>query len=241
MTVFVALILAVAADAPSWPQFRGPGGTGIAAPTENPPVEFGIGKRMLWKTEIPSGHSSPAVWGNRIFLSTFDKATEKLEILALDRGTGTILWRRPIPAKEIEAVHEISSPATATPAVDSETVYAYFGSYGMIAFDHEGHERWTLPLPLVKVQYGSGTSPILAGDFIILSRDEGEVPHLLAVNRKTGTVAWKVPQYVDFPGRPFNSSTPVVWRSAIVIHHRSEIVGFDVATGARNWFIKITT
>jgi outer membrane protein assembly factor BamB len=241
MTAFIALLLAIAADMPSWPQFRGPGGTGIAAPTENPPVEFGPGRRMLWKTAIPSGHSSPAVWGNRIFLSTFDKGAQKLEILALDRGTGNILWRRPIAAKEIEAVHEISSPATATPAVDTESVYAYFGSYGMIAFDHDGNQKWTLPLPLVKVQYGSGTSPILAGDFVILSRDEGEEPYLLAVNRKTGKVAWKEPQYVEFPGRPFNSSTPALWKNEIVIHHRSEIVGFDLATGARKWWIKIST
>src|SRR5882724_6344716 len=113
-----------AAD-PSWPQFRGPGGRGVAADSDHPPLEFGLTKNLLWKTPVPSGHSSPSIWGARIFLSAFDKGTKKLEVLSLDRATGKILWRRTIPAEEIENVHEISSPATATPAVDGERVYAY--------------------------------------------------------------------------------------------------------------------
>jgi outer membrane protein assembly factor BamB len=236
-----ALLLAIAADVPSWPQFRGPSGTGIAAPSDNPPVEFGPTKHMLWKTAIPSGHSSPVVWGNRIFLSAFDKDTHTLEVLALDRATGKVTWTQTVPAKEIEAVHEISSPATATPAIDRDHVYAYFGSYGLIAFDHDGNQKWSLPLPLVKVPYGSGTSPILAGDFVILNRDEGENPYLLAVNRETGKVAWKVTQYVELQGRPFNSSTPVLWKDEVVLHHRNEVAAFDLATGARKWWVKINT
>jgi outer membrane protein assembly factor BamB len=239
MTAFLLLLLA--ADVPSWPQFRGPGGSGIAAPAENPPVEFGPGKRMLWKVSIPSGHSSPVVWENRIFLSAFDKDAKKLLIVALDRGTGKFSWRREIPAKDIEEVHEISSPATATPAVDGEHVYAYFGSYGLIAFDYDGNQKWSLPLPLVKVPYGSGTSPILAGDFVILSRDEGEEPYLLAVERRTGKIVWKQTQYQELQGRPFNSSTPALWKNEVVLHHRNEIVGFDLATGARKWWVKIGT
>src|ERR1700676_2295287 len=105
---------------PTWPQFRGPGGSGIAAPAENPPIEFGAGKGMLWKTPIHSGHSSPAIWGDRIFLTAFDKDAKSLELLSLDRKSGKILWRRVIPTEQIETVHEVSSPATATPAVDGE-------------------------------------------------------------------------------------------------------------------------
>jgi outer membrane protein assembly factor BamB len=241
--IALTLLLAasIAADVPSWPQFRGPQGTGIAAPGVKPPIEFGPGKRMLWKTEIPAGHSSPVAWGNRIFLSTFDTQAKKLEILALDRSSGKILWRRAIPAKEIEEVHEISSPASATPAVDRDRVYAYFGSYGLIAFDHDGKELWELPLPLVKLPYGSGTSPILAGDLLVLDRDEGDEPYLLAVNRQTGKVVWKQPQYAELQGRPFNSSTPALWKDEIVLHHRNEIVGFDLATGARKWWVKTNT
>jgi hypothetical protein len=131
-----AFVFALAAAV--WPQFRGPGGSGVAADADKPPVEFGPGKKMLWKAPLPSGHGSPSIWGNRIFLISFDKDTQKLETLALDRSSGKVLWRRAAPAEAIEKVHEISSPATSTPAVDGERVYVYFGSCGLYAYDFEG-------------------------------------------------------------------------------------------------------
>jgi outer membrane protein assembly factor BamB len=241
--MFIAplLMIAIAADVPSWPQFRGPSGTGLAAPSGDPPVEFGPGKRMLWKIAVPSGHSSPAVWGDRIFLSSFEKDSKKLELICVDRTKGAILWRRAIPAPAIEEVHEISSPATATPAVDAEHVYVYFGSSGLYAFDHQGNQKWALPLPLVKVPYGSGTSPILAANLIILSRDEGEEPSLLGIDRQTGKIVWRQKQYMEVQGRPFNSSTPALWKDEVVLHHRNEVAGFDVATGVRKWWVKVNT
>src|ERR1700719_609397 len=80
-------LIAIAADKkiPAWPQYRGPGGSGVAADGDDPPIEFGPAKHVLWKTAVPAGHSSPSIWGNRIFLTTFDKQTEKLEVMALDR------------------------------------------------------------------------------------------------------------------------------------------------------------
>src|SRR5579872_7449296 len=186
---FLFALTAVAADQtiPSWPQFRGPGGSGIAADSDNPPLQFGPAKHLLWKTALPSGHSSPAIWANRIFLTSFDKDTGKLEVLAIDRGNGAILWRRTAPATGLESVHEISSPATATVALDAERVYAYFGSYGLMCFDHSGHEQWTVPLGVAHVlPYGSGASPILACELVILNRDELPEPYLLAVDRRSG-------------------------------------------------------
>jgi outer membrane protein assembly factor BamB len=117
-----ALIISIAADKkiPAWPQYRGPGGSGIAADTDNPPTEFGPTKHLLWKTTVPSGHSSPSIWADRLFLTTFDKPTKMLEVMALSRGNGKLIWRR------------------ATPATDGERVYAYFGSYGLICFDRDG-------------------------------------------------------------------------------------------------------
>jgi outer membrane protein assembly factor BamB len=225
----------------AWPQFRGPDGRGVAGDGANPPAEFGPSKLVLWKTAVPSGHSSPVLWDNRVYLSAFNRESKTLEVLGIDARSGKIAWRRPIPAQEIEATHEISGPATATPAVDEKRVYAYFGSYGLIAFDHDGNQQWAVPLPLVKVPYGSGTSPILAGDLLILSRDERAQPYLLAVDKATGKTVWKQRQYAGQSTRPFNASTPCVWKDEIVLHHRNEVVAFDLATGARKWWVSVST
>ena len=120
----------------SWPQYRGPGGAGIAETTA--PLEFGPKQNLLWSVVVKTGHSSPTIWGERIFLTGFDADAKELEVTALDRRDGHLLWRRVAPASEIEKVHPVSSPATATIVADSERVYAYFGSAGLFCYDHAG-------------------------------------------------------------------------------------------------------
>jgi outer membrane protein assembly factor BamB len=122
----------------NWPQFRGPNGAGIAAPGRALPVEFGPDKNVAWKTPLPAGHSSPGIWGDRIFLTGLTPAGQKLEVLCLDRRSGKILWRRAAPTERIEKVHAVGSPATATPATDGERVVAYFGSCGLLCYDFAG-------------------------------------------------------------------------------------------------------
>jgi outer membrane protein assembly factor BamB len=92
-----------------------------------------------------------------------------------------------VPAEKIEKTHAISNPATGTPALDGERVYVYFGSAGLFAFDFEGNPQWSLPLPTAQVSFGSGTSPIVTGEMVILNRDEGKEPYLLAVDRRSGS------------------------------------------------------
>src|SRR5580658_6584563 len=102
--------------AANWPQFRGPNASGVAAAGAAPPVEFGK-QHLLWKQAVPEGHSSPAVWGERILLTAFDPASQKLELLCLSRKTGAIQWRHAATTEQIEQTHVVSNPATATPAV----------------------------------------------------------------------------------------------------------------------------
>src|SRR6516225_10216351 len=120
-----------------WPQFRGPNSSGLGA--GNPPVHFGPGQNVKWKMAVGSGLSSPVVWAERVFLTQFDQASQKLATLCIDRRTGNILWRRAVAAEKIEKVHPLSSPAAATPATDGERVYVYFGSYGLLCYDLEGN------------------------------------------------------------------------------------------------------
>jgi outer membrane protein assembly factor BamB len=241
VSLLIATSLFAADPIPTWPQFRGPNSSGIAAAAD-PPVEFGPGRKLLWKTPLPHGHSSPSIWGDRIFLSAFEKTSRKLEVLAVDRNSGKILWRREAPANEIETVHEVSSPATATPVLDGERVIVYFGSYGLVAFDFNGKDEWSIPLGTAKAPYGSGSSPVLAGDSLILSRDEGREPYLLAIDRRTGKTVWKQKLYPDgVNARGFHASSPALWRDEIIVHLRNEVAGFSLKTGARKWWMKANT
>ena len=203
--VFLAAVCAAVAWPQQWPQFRGPNATGVAAADANPPVEFSPSNKLLWKQPLPVGHSSPAVAGDRIFLTSFTPESKKLELICISTKTGAILWRRAAPPTEIEETHVVSNPATATPVVDEDRVYAYFSSYGVMAFDYAGESKWALPLPMPKTHHGSGASPILAGDLLILNHDAMKGGYLLASiaapGRKSGARnirrnpgAWKATQ-----------------------------------------------
>jgi len=232
-----AMVLAQAAD---WPQFRGPNASGVAATDAAPPVEFGPSKRLLWKQALPAGHSSPAVWGDRLFVTAFHPDSKKLELICIHAKTGAILWRRATPAVEIEESHVVSNPATATPAVDGERVYAYFSSYGLMTFNHSGEAQWTLPLPMPKTHHGSGASPILAGDLLILNHDAMQGGYLLAIDRRTGKEAWRQAYPVE-RGRVESYSTPVVWRDQLILHRAGVIEGYEVSSGKRVWSLAENT
>jgi len=89
---------------------------------------------------LPKGLSAPVVWGDRIFLTGL--ASNQLLTLAFSTDDGRELWRRVAPAEKIEACHSFSSPAASTPCTDGERVYAYFGSFGLLAYDFAGKEIW---------------------------------------------------------------------------------------------------
>jgi outer membrane protein assembly factor BamB len=225
-----------------WPQFRGPNGAGLAPDGMTLPERFGPAEKVVWKTALPAGHSSPCIWGDRIFLTGFDPAAKKLETVALDRRTGEVLWRRPAPTTTFERVHQISNPATATPATDGERVYVYFGSFGLLCYDFAGAEQWKAPLPIPTTRFGSGTSPVLAGDLVLLHAEYAPKAFLLAVDRRTGTTAWKK----EFPtGVMEGYATPAVWRhdglDEVVLHRPGRIAGHDPADGAERWWVDVTS
>jgi outer membrane protein assembly factor BamB len=223
---FIAVSVALAAD---WPQFRGANAGGIADSEAAPPTRFGAAK---WKTPLPVGHSSPSVWGDRIFLTSFDTAAKKLELICVSTKTGAILWRHAAPAPQIEETHVVSNPATASPAIDGNRVYAYFSSYGVMAFDHQGEPQWTAPIPMPKTHHGSGASPVLAGDLLIINHDAMQGGYLLALNRSTGKEVWKQPYE---KGRVESYSTPIVWHDQLVLHRAGVIESYRVSNGARLW------
>jgi outer membrane protein assembly factor BamB len=222
-----------------WPQFRGPASSGVGE--GRPPVHFGIDQKVLWKTAVGSGLSSPTVWKGHIFLTQFDRTSNRLSTLCLDRRSGKILWTRTVTAGEIEKVHEISSPASPTPATDGERVYVYFGSYGLVSYDLKGKQVWEKRLPLPENPYGAVASPIIVGELLVLNH-QGKEAYLLGVNRRDGRTVWKTDRSLF----QYGWSTPVHWRhdgiDEIVVlggdfKPNQRLMAYNLADGAERWWV----
>src|SRR5919108_2049001 len=222
-----------------WPQFRGPNSSGVGG--GKPPVHFGPSQNVQWKTPVGSGLSSPIIWAERVFLTEFDQASQKLATLCLDRRTGAIRWRRAVAAEKIEEVHPIGSPAAATPATDGERVYVYFGSYGLLCYDLDGNLKWERRLPLPENPYGATASPIVAGELLVLNH-QGKDACLLGVNPRDGRTVWRTDRSLF----RYGWSTPVHWRhdgvDEIVVlggdfEPNQRLMAYDLATGAERWWV----
>src|SRR5215470_3799089 len=222
-----------------WPQFRGPNSSGLGE--GRPPVRFGPDDNVLWKTSLGPGLSSPVIWEGRIFLTEFDRVNKQLATLCIDRRTGKTLWRRTVAPGQIEKVHEISSPAGATPATDGERVYVYFGSYGIVCYDLDGNQKWERRLPLPENPYGATASPIVAGELLVFNH-QGKDAYLLALNRRDGRTAWRTDRSLF----QFGWSTPVHWHhngiDEIVVlggdfEPNQRLMAYNLTTGAERWWV----
>lgn len=193
---------------------------------------------LRWRTALDSGHSTPIACKNRIFLTTYDRATEELATLALAADTGRILWKRIAPAAGIEEYsRDTGSAAQATPACDDGRVYVFFGSYGLICYDHQGTLLWEKPMGPFQDEYGSASSPVLIDDKVVLQQDHDVGSFLMALDRKTGKVLWKS----ERPDATRSYSTPAVWmrngRKELLVAGSRELAGYDPSDGKRLWWI----
>jgi outer membrane protein assembly factor BamB len=190
-----------AADTP-WAGWRGPDGQGVATAT-GLPIEWSDTKNVAWRTKIPGrGHSSPVVWGDRVFLTTaidgdvvpgaravqhLDEGKEfvhpdaigadrkhKFEVLAIEARTGQILWEKvAFEGTPYDSAHRKASFASPTAVTDGERVYAFFGSEGLYAYDFDGRLLWKAAMPgIANMGVGYGTSPVLHKGLLVVQCDE---------------------------------------------------------------------
>ncbi len=220
----------------SWPQFRGPNGSGVAE-GQRPPIEFGPTKNLKWKVSAPSGLSSPITVGDKLVLTGFEDG--KLFTIAYDRATGKEAWRKQAPAKQIEAFFKKGgSPAASTPATDGTRIFSFFGSCGVFCYDLAGKELWKFDMPTAVTggNFGTGSSPIVVDGMVIVVRDELKGSKIVALDAVTGEPRWQKARL-----SPSSFTTPVVWATPtekqVVVAGNARMLAYDLKTGAEKWSV----
>ena len=266
--VFVVGVGCVLIGAENWPQWRGPGGQGVSSEAELP-TDWAPDRNIAWKVALPgTGQSSPIVWGDRIFLTTATegdpvpgaKAMEHLvdgkpfvhpdsvaadrrhtlKVMALDSVTGKTVWEHTAYEGPVhDARHRRASFAAPTAATDGARVFAYFGPEGLYAYDVAGKPLWKAVEKFGTLGLGTGTSPILFRDMVIVQRDEdnGERSSIAAYDQASGKEVWRMRRPVQV-----SWSTPVLvateGRTELVTNGTELVISYDPATGKELWRTK---
>ncbi len=262
--VALLLAIPAAGHAQNWPAFRGPAATGIAdGPAV--PLQWDVekGTNILWKREIPGfAHSSPIIWDDLVFLTTAvnlnpaakpadqrgltteDKDEHEWRVYALNRKTGDIVWqqtaRKGVPRSKR---HPASSQASSTPVTNGRVLVAYFGSEGLFAYDLKGKLLWQREMGEINTAlyfdpdqvYGTGTSPVLYKDLVIIQADKDRDSFIAAYSLKDGKEVWRVAREGEYP----SWSTPVL----VTGGKHDELItqafrftrSYDPATGKELW------
>src|SRR6185369_10208829 len=140
-------------------------------------------KHVIWKTELPPGHSSPVIVGDKVFLTAV-RDKEHLETICFDRATGKILWHTEAPHQTFEKIHGIGSYAQASPAADVERVVTLFGSSGLYCYDHAGKRLWQQPMGPFNDEFGAASSPVIEGDRVLVAQDHDSESFVAAYDKR---------------------------------------------------------
>lgn len=252
----------------NWPSFRGEYARGIAEnfPT---PVSWDVAqsKNIKWKTEIPGlAHSSPVIWGDRIFVTTAvsekndpelkvglygsvtpveDDSVHQWEVICLDKNSGEILWQKTSHSGVPQVKrHPKATHANSTPATDGNYVVAFFGSEGLYCYDMEGKLIWKKDFGLLdsaffsmpEAQWEFASSPVIHKSVVVVQCDALNTAFLAALDLKTGEELWRTTRE-DFP----TWSTPTIFddgeRIQIIVNGFKHIGGYDFKTGKELWKI----
>ncbi|MCX5655906.1 MAG: PQQ-binding-like beta-propeller repeat protein, partial [Planctomycetota bacterium] len=239
-----------------WPRFRGPNGQGISDAT-TVPAKW-TADDYNWKVKLPgSGHSSPVLWGDRIFLTCSDAETAKRMIVCLKSSDGSKVWQRDFESKTY-AQNDANSFASSTPAADAGGIVVTWSTpeeITLLALDSGGKDVWRRNLGPLVAKHGSGQSPIILGDLVILANDQEDLNRMLmiggppsgkraagkssliALDRKTGQTRWQIERQTALAAY----STPCVYqpeggRPEIIFSSTAHgITAVDPATGKVSW------
>jgi len=239
-TIFGTLVLlAPNAYAQEWSRFRGPNGSGLAEGAAIP--SQWTDKDYNWKAAIPGvGHSSPVLWGERLFLTSGMPKTGERLVLCLDAVSGKTKWTRNLTGAAYR-IHQRNTFASATPAADAKRLFVSFATpakYEVLALSHEdGKTLWEADLGPFKSQHGFAMSPIVHDDLVIVGGDQDKAGWLAALDAADGKVRWKIPRQSGNA----TFSTPCVYQPAkgeaqiIFTNWQHGITAVEPKTGAVIW------
>lgn len=246
--VYVLTLLAALFSQPAvgqeWTRFRGPNGAG-QSDAANIPVEW-TEEDYNWKADLPGiGHSSPVLWGKKLFITSGDPATGELLVMRLNADTGAEVWRKSLVTSK-HHLHARNSYASATPCVDAEQLYLPVvtpDEYTLTAFNHDGETIWQTGLGPFNSEHGFGASPMIYKDLVIIANDQKGSSFLVALRRATGEIAWKTERSTF---RRTAYGTPCVYRPSnggpeelIFTSGANGITSVAPLTGKVNWQIDV--
>ena len=245
-------------QAGNWPGWRGPSGDG-ASNGKGIPTKWSSTDNIAWRIAIPGeGHSSPIVWGDKVFLTSSLTEKNKRILLCIDRLSGQTVWQRDVVQSPPETVHRLNSRASGTPATDGKQVYVTFmraegdeviapnvGSERLItpgkiivaAYDLDGNEKWKTNVGDFLSAHGFNTCPVLFEDLVILNGDHDGNAYLVALDRQSGRQRWrtrrenKTRSYVTPIIREIDGITQMILSGSLCI------ASYDPRNGKRHWIV----
>ena len=245
--LFLALLAATAltaapVQAQEWTRFRGPNGSGMGK-APGLPAQFAE-KDFNWKIALPgSGHSSPVIWGDRVFLTSTPEKTAKRIVMCVNAADGKVVWEKPYETTTFRQ-HADNSYSSMSPAVDAERLYVWWGSpegSTLVALDQkDGREVWKKELGPFVAQHGPASSPVVFEDSVLLDFNQDQPKSfLVCFDAKTGAQRWKL----EREGSASTSSTPCIHQpkggtaEVILISRTVGMTAVDARSGAVKWEI----
>jgi outer membrane protein assembly factor BamB len=250
-----------ALHAEHWGSWRGPNDDGMAE--GDAPAQWSDTENVKWRVEIPGrGHSSPVVWGDRIFVTTAIPVGDApppaepegerrggggagplvdhhFDVLCMDRNSGKLLWQKTAAvAKPHEGYHrQYGSFASNSPVTDGEHVFAFFGSRGVYAYDFAGNLKWKKDFGVqmkMHLAFGEGIAAVLEGGTLLLTYDHSGDSFLVALNKNTGEELWRAAR-----DEISNWAAPLVvehgGRKQVVVAATKKVRSYDFETGKLIW------
>jgi outer membrane protein assembly factor BamB len=237
-------LLATSVFASDWPCWRGAKFDGVSD-EKNIPTRWSSGtngtKNIAWKVAIPGwGHSSPVIWGDRVFVTTYVPDGNKRDLLCLDRRSGKTLWDKTVLTSPPEKMNRLNSHASGTVATDGQRVWVAFlqtPNIVIACYDLGGKELWRKSPGTFASKHGFCSSPVLYKDLVILNCDQDDVAWIVAYEKNTGVERWRT----DRPNRTRSYCTPIIVEAAgktqMVLSGSKCVASYDPATGKQHWLM----